>query len=125
MLFIMLIIQQVYLQIKKFLKINGKFHNCSLLTHPDRTCKKIKHSLKKQSLVNFGVKKLEPYIKKKEKRIFYFKNKLLFKSLDDLINFYRSTVYYKKEKEHILIKQFKNKNKFEVIKSAKLYEFCR
>ena len=113
-------------KLKKFLKINGKF----LITAPcyphtlTEFAKKNKTLSKKaESYINFGVEKLEPYIKKKEKKIFYFKNKLLFKSLDDLINFYRSTVYYKKEKEHILIKQFKNKNKLEVIKSAKLYEF--
>ena len=113
-------------KLKKFLKINGKF----LITAPcyphtlTEFAKKNKTLSKKaESYINFGVKKLEPYIKKKEKKIYHFKNKLLFKSLEDLINFYRSTVYYKKEEEHILIKQFRNKNKLEVIKSAKLYEF--
>ena len=113
-------------KLKKFLKKKGKF----LITTPcyphtlTEFAKKNKTLSKKaESYIDFGVKKLEPYIKKKEKKIFYFKNKLLFRSKIDLINFYRSTVYYRKEKEKLLIKKFQNKDKFEVIKSAKLYKF--
>ncbi len=113
-------------KLKKFLKINGKF----LITAPcyphtlTEFAKKNKTlSRKAESYINFGLRKLEPYIKKKEKKIFFFKNKLLFKSTNDLIKFYRSTVYYKQDQEYNLIKQFKNKNKLEVIKCAKLYKF--
>ena len=113
-------------KLKKYLKRKGKFfittpcypHTLTEFAKKNKTLSK-----KAESYIDFVVKKLQPFIKKKEKKIFYFKNRLLFRSQIDLINFYRSTVYYKKEKEKILIRNFQNKNKFEVIKSAKLYKF--
>ena len=49
------------------------------------------------------------------------------KNIEDLIYFYRSTVFYNKKSEKNLIKLFKKakikSNYFKIIKSAKLYKF--
>ena len=54
-------------------------------------------------------------------------NILKFKNLTDLINFYRSTVFYNKKSEASLTRLFfrhKRKNGyFNIVKSAKLYKF--
>lgn len=109
-----------------YLKDNGKF----LITAPcyphtlTEFAKRYKSLPKKaESYIDFGSKKLESFLKNKRKKIYLFKNKLTFKTVGDLLQFYRSTVFYKKDNEKLLIKKFNLKNKFEVIKSAKLYEF--
>ena len=80
--------------------------------------------LQAEKYIDFGKKKLEPFIKKKsKKKIYQFKNRLSFKNKNDLLNFYRSTIFYNKSKEGNLTKMFVKKNRLEVIKSAKLYEF--
>ena len=113
-------------RLKKFLKRKGKF----LITAPcyphtlTEFAKKNKTlPVKAENYINFGVKKLEPFIKKNQKKTYKFQNKLLFNCKNDLINFYRSTVYYQKSKEADLIKLFQKKERFVVIKSARLYEF--
>ena len=58
---------------------------------------------------------------------FNFQNKLKFKHLEDLTNFYKSTIFYNKKSQNNLI-NFYRKEKlkssfFKIIKSAKLYKF--
>ena len=62
--------------------------------------------------IDFSSKKLEVYLKKKIiKRILNFKNFLKFREYDDLLNFYRSTVFYNKKSEDSLKKIFLKKKK--------------
>ncbi len=84
---------------------------------------------KAKKYIDFSSKKLEPFLKKNKfsKKIYNFKNILKFKNLNDLLNFYRSTVFYNKKSESSLKRLFfkyKKKNGyFNIVKSAKLYKF--
>lgn len=115
-----------------FLETNGEF----LVTAPCYPHTLTKFALKEKTLpriakkyIDFSSKKLEPYLKKKKfvKKIYNFRNLLKFRNLDDLLKFYRSTVFYNKKSEISLKKSFlkskKNKRYFNIIKSAKLYKF--
>ena len=79
--------------------------------------------------INFSSQKLEKFLLKKKikNKVFKFKNILRFKNKEDLLIFYRSTVFYNKEKEKNLLKYFDSsfqKRKYlNIIKSAKLYKF--
>ena len=112
---------------KNFLKPSGMFLITApcyphTLTEFAKKTKTLPHQAEKY--IDFGKKKLEPFIKKKsKKKIYQFKNRLSFKNKNDLLDFYRSTIFYNKSKEVNLIKMFVKKNRLEVIKSAKLYEF--
>ena len=114
-------------KLKKYLKKNGKFlitAPCYPHTLTEFAKKTDTLPRKAENYIDFGTKKLEPYIKKKkQKKIFKFRNKLVFRSENDLLHFYRSTVFYNRLKEKDLIKIFKGKNKIEIFKSAKLYQF--
>ena len=52
---------------------------------------------------------------------------LKFRSIKDLLHFYRSTIFYSKKSEKKLINFFKKEKQkssyFKLIKSAKLYKF--
>lgn len=115
----------------KFLKPNGKF----LITAPCYPHTLTEFALKEKTLpkiakkyIDFSSKELEKFLKLKKynKKVYNFKNILKFKSIYDLLNFYRSTVFYNKKSETSLI-EFFNKNKkkryFNIVKSAKLYSF--
>jgi len=112
---------------KSYLKPNGIF----LITAPCYPHTLTEFAKKTKTLPNqaeryidFGKKKLEPFIKKNfKKKIYKFRNKLVFKSKNDLLTFYRSTVFYKNSKEKDLIKALTKQKKIAVIKSAKLYKF--
>jgi len=115
-----------------FLERNGEFlvtapcypHTLTEFASKEKTLPKIA-----KKYIDFASKKLEPYLKKKRfiKKIYNFRNLLKFKNLDDLLNFYRSTVFYNKKSEISLKKSFlkskKNNGYFNIIKSAKLYKF--
>ena len=79
--------------------------------------------------INFSSKKLEKFLSKKKikKKIFKFKNILKFKNKEDLLTFYRSTVFYNKNKEKDLLKyfdlSFRKRKYLNVLKSARLYKF--
>ena len=83
--------------------------------------------VKKQ--INFSSMQLEKFLKKKKikNRIYDFKNILKFNNKDDLLMFYRSTVFYNKNKENDLLKYFmsnlKKRKYLKIFKSAKLYKF--
>ena len=89
--------------------------------------KTLPKEVKKQ--IDFSSKKLEVFLDKNRypKKIYNFRNILKFKNLTDLINFYRSTVFYNKKSEASLTRLFfrhKRKNGyFNIVKSAKLYKF--
>ncbi len=118
----------------RFLKPTGYFlitapcypHTLTSFASHEKTLPKIA-----RKYIDFSKKKLEPYLRKKKIKYksFLFENKLRFKKVDDLLNFYRSTVFYNKKSEKNLIQLFnKNKNKsnyFNIIKSAKLYKFSK
>ena len=120
-----------FVYLSKFLKPNGKF----LITAPCYPHTLTEFALKEKTLpkiakkyIDFSSKELEKFLKLKRytKKVYNFKNILKFKSIYDLLNFYRSTVFYNKKSETSLIKFFnKNKKKryFNIIKSAKLYSF--
>ena len=125
---------KVILNCSKFLKPNGSFlitapcypHTLTSFASHERTLPKIA-----RKYIDFSTKKLEPYLKRKKIKckVFKFQNKLRFKKVDDLLDFYRSTVFYSKKSERNLFKLFYvNKNKsnyFNIIKSAKLYKFSK
>ena len=79
--------------------------------------------------INFSSKKLEKFLSKKKikNKIFKFKNILKFKNKEDLLTFYRSTVFYNKNKEKDLLKyfdlSFRKRKYLNVLKSARLYKF--
>ena len=115
-----------------FLEPNGEF----LITAPCYPHTLTEFALKEKTLpkiakkyIDFSSKKLEPCLKKKKytRKIFKFRNILKFKNYNDLIQFYRSTVFYNKKSEFSLKRSFlKSKKKygyFNIIKSAKLYKF--
>ena len=125
---------QVILNCSKFLKPDGSF----LITAPCYPHTLTSFALLEKTLPNiaakyidFSSKKLEPYLKRNKikHKIFKFQNKLRFKKVNDLLDFYRSTVFYNKKSEKNLFKLFhedKNKsNYFNIIKSAKLYKFSK
>ena len=123
---------KVIKECSNFLNFRGEF----LITAPDYPHTLIEFAKKQKTLpkevkkqIDFSSKKLGVFLKKKRysKKIYNFQNILKFKNLTDLINFYRSTVFYNKKSEASLTKLFlrhKRKNGFfKIVKSAKLYKF--
>jgi len=123
---------KVITECSKFLKPNGVFlitapcypHTLTKFAYNQKTLPKIA-----QKYIDFSTKKLEPFLKKNKinYQAYNFQNKLKFISIEDLLNFYRSTIFYNKKSEKKLINFFtKEKQKssyFKLIKSAKLYKF--
>ena len=118
----------------KFLKPQGKF----LITAPCYPHTLTKFALHEKTLpkiakkyIDFSSKKLSLFLNRNrnKKKIYNFRNILKFTNLNDLLNFYRSTIFYNKKSEKKLISLFKeNKKKnnyFNIIKSAKLYIFFK
>lgn len=115
-----------------YLKPNGKFlitapcypHTLTEFAQKQKTLPKIA-----KNYIDFSTNKLENHLKKKKykKKFYNFKNILKFKNIEDLKNFYRSTIFYNTKSEKYLIESFnKSKKKigyFNIIKSAKLYNF--
>lgn len=115
-----------------FLKKNGFFlitapcypHTLTEFALAQRTLPKIA-----KKYIDFSRNNLEKFLKKKKIKFqsYNFKNILKFKNEFDLLNFYRSTVFYNKKSENDLIKIFKKSKKklgyFNICKSAKLYKF--
>ena len=97
------------------------------LKHHFKESKNFKIFAKKY--IDFSSKQLEVFLKlsKCKTKIYNFKNTLKFRNLDDLLDFYRSTIFYNKKSEFSLNNFFtKSKKKigfFNIIKSAKLYDF--
>ena len=123
---------KVIRECSKFLKPKGKF----LITAPCYPHTLTKFALKQKTLPNiakkyidFSSKQLEVFLKlnKCKTKIYNFKNTLKFRNLNDLLDFYRSTIFYNKKSEFSLNNFFtKGKKKigiFNIIKSAKLYDF--
>ncbi len=116
----------------KFLKPNGYFlitapcYPHTLIEFADKH-RILSKEVKKQ--IDFSSQKLEKFLLKKKIRnkIFRFKNILKFKNKEDLLIFYRSTVFYNKKKEKNLLKffdtSFKKKKYLNILKSARLYKF--
>ena len=116
----------------KFLKPNGFFlitapcYPHTLIEFADKQ-KTLPKEVKKQ--INFSKKNLEKFFLKKKikNQVFKFKNILKFKNKEDLLIFYRSTVFYNPKKEKNLLKffdlNFQKKKYLNIIKSAKLYKF--
>ncbi len=115
-----------------FLKENGFF----LITAPCYPHTLTEFALKQKTLpkiakryIDFSRDNLEKFLKKKKSKFksYNFKNILKFKNEFDLLNFYKSTVFYNKKSENALIKVFKKSKKkfgyFNICKSAKLYKF--
>ena len=115
-----------------YLKPNG----CFLITAPCYPHTLIEFADKQKILsnevkrqINFSSKKLEKFLFKKNIRnkVFKFKNILKFKNKEDLLTFYRSTVFYNKKKEKNLLKyfdsSFRKRKYLNILKSAKLYKF--
>lgn len=123
---------KVIKDLKPFLNKKGKFlitapcypHTLTEFAKKQKTLPKIA-----ENYINFSTKKLEIFLKKKnyKHKIYNFRNELKFKKINDLINFYRSTIFYNLKSEQYLIKQFDSQKKklghFNIIKSAKLYIF--
>ncbi len=123
---------KVIIKCSKFLKRNGTF----LITAPCYPHTLTKFALDEKTLpkiakkyIDFSTEELEPFLRRKKIifKSYNFKNNLKFKKVKDLLNFYRSTVFYDKKSEKNLIKLFENgrnkSNYFNIIKSAKLYKF--
>ena len=116
----------------KFLKPNGYFlitapcYPHTLIEFADKH-KILPKEVKKQ--IDFSSQKLEKFLLKKKikNKVFRFKNILKFKNKEDLLIFYRSTVFYNKKKEKNLLKffdiNFRKKKYLNILKSAKLYKF--
>ena len=123
---------KVISECSEFLNKNGKF----LITAPCYPHTLTEFALHQNTLpkiakkyIDFSSKNLEVYLKKKKikTKILNFRNFLKFKNYDDLIIFYRSTIFYNKKSENSLRKIFFREKKrlgyFNIIKSAKLYIF--
>lgn len=123
---------KVIKECSNFLEPNGEF----LITAPCYPHTLTEFALKEKTLpkiakkyIDFSSKKLEPYLKKKKynRKVLNFRNILKFRNLNDLLHFYRSTVFYNKKSELSLKRSFlKSKKKsgyFNILKSAKLYKF--
>lgn len=123
---------KVITECSKFLKPNGVFlitapcypHTLTEFASNEKTLPKIA-----KKYIDFSTKKLEPFLRKNKikNQTFNFQNKLKFKHLEDLTNFYKSTIFYNKKSQNNLI-NFYRKEKlkssfFKIIKSAKLYKF--
>jgi ubiquinone/menaquinone biosynthesis C-methylase UbiE len=123
---------KVITECSKFLKPKGFFlitapcypHTLTRFASTQKTLPAIA-----KKYIDFSTKKLEPFLKKK--KIHYhnynFQNKLKFKNIEDLLYFYRSTIFYNQKSEKNLINLFKKEknkyNHYRIIKSAKLYKF--
>ena len=115
-----------------YLKPNGYFlitapcYPHTLIEFADKQ-KILSNEVKRQ--INFSSKKLEKFLSKKKikNKIFKFKNILKFKNKEDLLTFYRSTVFYNKNKEKDLLKyfdlSFRKRKYLNVLKSARLDKF--
>ena len=115
-----------------YLKPNGYFlitapcYPHTLIEFADKQ-KILSNEVKRQ--INFSSKKLEKFLSKKKikNKIFKFKNILKFKNKEDLLTFYRSTVFYNKNKEKDLLRyfdlSFRKRKYLNVLKSARLYKF--
>ena len=115
-----------------YLKPNGYFlitapcYPHTLIEFADKQ-KILSNEVKRQ--INFSSKKLEKFLSKKKikNKIFKFKNILKFKKKEDLLTFYRSTVFYNKNKEKDLLRyfdlSFRKRKYLNVLKSARLYKF--
>ena len=123
---------KVIRECSKFLKPKGKF----LITAPCYPHTLTEFALKQKTLPNiakkyidFSSKQLEVFLKlsKCKTKIYNFKNILEFRNLNDLLDFYRSTIFYNKKSEFSLSNFFTKSQKkigfFNIIKSAKLYDF--
>ena len=123
---------RVIRECSKFLKPKGKF----LITAPCYPHTLTEFALKQKTLPNiakkyidFSSKQLEVFLKlsKCKTKIYNFKNTLKFRNLNDLLDFYRSTIFYNKKSEfslnNVFTKSKKKKGFFNIIKSAKLYKF--
>lgn len=123
---------KVIKECSKFLKPNGVFlitapcypHTLTEFAYKEKTLPKIA-----KKYIDFSTKKLEPFLKKNKikYKVFNFQNNLKFKKVEDLINFYKSTIFYNKKSENNLINFYKKEKSrssfFKIIKSAKLYKF--
>lgn len=84
---------------------------------------------KADELIEKEDKYLEKFLNKKKIKFksYNFKNTLKFKDENDLLDFYRSTVFYDKKSEKSLSRIFRKSKKrvgyFNILKSAKLYKF--
>ena len=115
-----------------YLKPNGYFlitapcYPHTLIEFADKQ-KILSNEVKRQ--INFSSQKLEKFLLKKKvkNKVFRFKNILKFKNKEDLLIFYRSTVFYNKQKEKNLLKyfdsSFRKRKYLNILKSAKLYKF--
>ena len=115
-----------------FLKKNGSFlitapcypHTLTEFASSQKTLPKIA-----KKYIDFSQKNLEKFLKKKKIKYksYNFKNTLKFKDENDLLDFYRSTVFYNKKSEKSLSRIFRKSKKrlgyFNILKSAKLYKF--
>jgi len=123
---------RVIKRLSQFLKKKGKFlitapcypHTLTEFAKKQKTLKRTA-----ENYIDFSTKKLEPFIKKNriKNKKYNFRNILKFKKSDDLLDFYRSTVFYDNKSEKNLISLFNTTKKklgyFNIIKSAKLYKF--
>ena len=123
---------KVIKECSKFLKNDGFF----LITAPCYPHTLTEFALSNQTLpktakkyIDFSKMKLEKFLKtsKINSKSYNFRNILKFKKKRDLINFYRSTVFYNKKSEKYLSLIFDKAKKrvgyFNILKSAKLYKF--
>ena len=116
----------------KYLKTNGSF----LITVPCYPHTLTKFALNEKTLpaiakkyIDFSSKKISVFLrsKKYKKKIYNFQNILRFSKITDLLEFYRSTVFYNRKSEKKTCQTFelakKKSDHFKIIKSAKLYMF--
>ena len=123
---------KVIQECSNYLKPNGYFlitapcYPHTLIEFADKQ-KILTNEVKKQ--INFSSQKLEKFLLKKKikNKVFKFKNILKFRNKEDLLTFYRSTVFYDKNKEKNLLKyfdlSFRKRKYLNILKSAKLYKF--
>tara|TARA_B100001057_G_scaffold492224_2_gene584182 strand:+ start:25484 stop:26254 length:771 start_codon:yes stop_codon:yes gene_type:complete len=115
-----------------FLKKDGQFlitapcypHTLTEFALAQKTLPKIA-----KNYIDFSSEKLEKFLKKNKRKIksYNFRNILKFRKKIDLLNFYKSTIFYNKKSEKFLINIFNKEKKrvgyFNIIKSSKLFKF--
>ncbi len=123
---------KVIKECSKFLKRDGHFlitapcypHTLTEFASSKGTLPKIA-----KKYIDFSKMELEKFLisSKIVSKSYNFRNILKFKKKSDLINFYRSTVFYDKKSESNLSQMFDKEKKrigyFNIFKSAKLYKF--